>query len=701
MTRTDVTHTEVLRQAFDLRPVIDDLPRAIIVTSLAGEVLLWNRRAEALYGWSEAEVLGRAARDVVGAADDRDRNAALAAVRAGGTWTGDRTVMTREGRCLRVSAFVCALSDESGELVGLISATEDVTDQRIAEQQQRDLTEHFRVALDAGGLGTWRWDMATGEVVWDARLEALFGLPEGSFDGTFETYEALLHPSDRDEVLSVMREAVGSKQPYRIEHRVRWPDGSVHWLGAAGSVTLDEHGAATGTIGCVGEITDRVAQQQERDRRAAVATVTAEAEGAQRERLQYLASIYDALNAATSVEEIMAEVTRAAVPRLGDWCAIHVLRPGAPVPDKEVAHIDPELVAYARMLQERYPYDPTATTGIPAVIRDGTVEFHREIDDALLDALELDEELRGVVARLALRSSIAVPIVKRDRVLGAMQFVLSDPVRRYSEDDVALAQLVAARVAVSLENRRLSDEQRRISETLQRSLLPDTLPEIPGMDTAVRYWAAGEVPEVGGDFYDVFEIDDDCWGLVIGDVCGTGPSAAAITGLARHCVREAAWHGDPPTEVLASLNRAVLRSGAGMFCTAIFGQLRRSGDAMMLTFACGGHPLPVLVRGGVARTVGHPGTLLGSFPTIATHEHSIDLGGDDVVLLYTDGATDVAPPHLLTAGEFRALVGRAVRHADQPSADAIADRVQAELQAELPFAARPDDIALLVLSAQR
>ena len=149
--------------------------------------------------------------------------------------------------------------------------------------------------MDAGGLGTWRWERDTGATVWDERLEALFGLEPGSFDGTFEAYAALLHPEDAAEVLGTVEEAVQSKGRYIVEHRVVWPDGSVHWILGAGQPTVDEAGEVTGTIGACADVTARVLVEQERDRLLAEAVDAAEVERLSRERLEFLTRINDAL----------------------------------------------------------------------------------------------------------------------------------------------------------------------------------------------------------------------------------------------------------------------------------------------------------------------------------------------------------------------------------------------------------------------
>jgi PAS domain S-box-containing protein len=682
------------------REVIDALPRAVVVTDPGGRIILWSAAAQGLYGWSETEVLGRSVLDVLAPSDELASNLEdLAFVAEGNAKTGDRLVVRRDGAAVRVNTATRPILDAEGTVVAIVGSSEEVTNLRLAEQRTRDLTEHFRAALEAGGLGTWRWTIATGETVWDERLEALFGLPPGGFDGSFETYVSLLHPSDRDAVLDGVRDAVASRSAYRVEHKVVWPDGSVHWIAGVGGVTLDERGAVTGTVGCSMDITDRVAQEQERQRLAAIAIEAAERERLHRERLEFLSAINDSLLTSLTLQDLMKNVARTAVPRLGDWCSIHVLPfAGGTVPEVEVAHNDPSMVVYARELQARFPYDPNAPIGVPRVMRTGATEFYPDITDKVVDEMDVTEEVRDVIAKLALRSSIAVALKKRGRILGALQFVMSSSSRRYTSDDVALAHTVADRIASSIENLRLYEQQRLIARTLQRSLLPAALPEIPGVEVAVRYWPAGEANEVGGDFYDVFSLEvSGQWGVVIGDVCGTGAAAAALTGLARHSMRGSAWHGDAPVEVLRSLHRAVWNSAAGSYLTAAFANLDTSGLQPELTVASGGHPLPIHIGGDGAPAIeiGGRGTLLGLVENVRFDSQTTRLERGDVVVFYTDGATDVPPPHNLDTPQYLALVQRAVHRGD--TAEAIADHIRDELETVLAFSRRNDDIALLVL----
>jgi len=484
----------------DGRRVIDALARAIVVSDTDGRILLWSAGAEQLYGWTEDEVLGRSVLDVFRPLDDVEENRALlASTAAGQDWHGDRVVVRRDGEPIRITATGRPLLDDAGNVIAIVGTSEDVTELRVGEQIARNLSEHLRLALEAGGLGTWRWDMASGETIWDDRLCELFGVADSGFAGTFEAYAALLHPEDRDEVLRTVERAVERKTSYRVDHRVVWPDGSTHWLAGAGAVTLDADGEVTGTIGCVMDVTDRAERGLELFRLAAEAEAAAEGERVQRERVEFFAAIHEALSAAPDRRQLMVEVTRAAVPRLGDWSAIHLLDPHGNLPlDVEIAHMDPAMVAYAHDLQKRFPYDPQAPTGIAHVIRTGQVEFFPEITDQVIAELDASDEERAIIDQLALHSSITVPIVKRGRIFGAMQFVRSSSSRRYTVDDVVMAQAVAGRIAATLENRRLQDLQRDIAETLQGSLLPAALPDIPGLDVAVRYWPAGEQATVAG-----------------------------------------------------------------------------------------------------------------------------------------------------------------------------------------------------------
>ncbi|MBK5221634.1 MAG: SpoIIE family protein phosphatase [Acidimicrobiia bacterium] len=552
--------------------------------------------------------------------------------------------------------------------------------------------EHLRLALDAGELGTWRWVMATKTVEWDERLEALFGMAPDEFDGQFDTWIARIHPDDRAAVADGVQQSVATAQPYTVHHRVLLPDGSIRWIEGRGQPTFDEAGEVDGTIGCAHDVTDRMRTDAVQHDQIARMAELAEIERLHRERLEFLLQINDALASTTDRRQIMRRVTAAAVPRLGEWCIIHVVIEPGTVPEVEAAHTDPEMLSTARRLAKGLAYDPDARVGAAAVIRTGQRQFYPSI--AVDQIPGVNDLARELLARVGLHSTIIVPLIRHGRTYGAMTFARTGNSRSYTHDDLALADAVGGRIAAALENARLIEQQTQIARVLQASLLPAELPDLPGFEVAVRYTASGEGSEVGGDFYDIFGLAGHSWGIAIGDVCGKGPEAAALTGLARHTIRASAWRGDQPDAVLTRLNEAVHRSDSGSFCTALFGVLIPAQRTF--TAAAGGHPLPILVHpDGRAEAVLQPGMLLGAFPVQRSTVHSIELPPGAMLVLYTDGVTDVPPPNELSPADFLEIVQRCAREAD--NAEHMVTLLDGTLDALRPAVNRTDDIALMVL----
>jgi serine phosphatase RsbU (regulator of sigma subunit) len=276
-----------------------------------------------------------------------------------------------------------------------------------------------------------------------------------------------------------------------------------------------------------------------------------------------------------------------------------------------------------------------------------------------------------------------------------MQFVSAESARTYDDDDLALAEAAAGRVAAALDNAWLNKQYRGVAGALQEALLPVAVPDIDGVDMAVRYWAAGLVNEVGGDFYDVFPIGPERWSIVIGDVCGTGPEAAAVTAKARHTIRAAATHGAEHKDVLQWVNDAILASGRSRFCTVLYATLERRPDTRWtLTTSAAGHPLPIVATQEGTHLVGRPGTLAGVCRRLDLTVSTTHLASGDTLVLYTDGITDVAPPHGLIEADMRDLVAEA---AVAPTAHDVVETLHERLNQILPFERRHDDMALVVL----
>jgi sigma-B regulation protein RsbU (phosphoserine phosphatase) len=204
-----------------------------------------------------------------------------------------------------------------------------------------------------------------------------------------------------------------------------------------------------------------------------------------------------------------------------------------------------------------------------------------------------------------------------------------------------------------LRARREADRERErlqlLVTTLQRTLLPPELPQVPGLQTAAYYHAAS-VDEVGGDFYDLFALARDRWGLFLGDVCGKGAAAAAVTSQIRYTLRAAAVYDPDPAAVLGTLNTALRRDydrNGGRFCTAAFGVLTANSGGFDLSLASGGHPAPLLLRadGTASFQPVEGGPFLGVIDDAVFGAGTIRLNAGDTFLLYTDGLTEARTGH--------------------------------------------------------
>ncbi|MHC8563762.1 PP2C family protein-serine/threonine phosphatase [Streptomyces albidoflavus] len=229
----------------------------------------------------------------------------------------------------------------------------------------------------------------------------------------------------------------------------------------------------------------------------------------------------------------------------------------------------------------------------------------------------------------------------RNRVIGML--VLGKPSEdHFRQENLELAEDLSRRAALALDNSRLYSERMAISQSLQRSLLPPDMPEVPGVEVEVIYRAAGEGNEVGGDFYDLFTIPDGAYGFAIGDVCGTGPEAAAVTGLARHALRLLAREGYSGPAVLERLNNAILDEGErSRFLTLLYGELRPQEDGSALLKVVWRPPPPATPAPGRLRRGGRePQPLLGVMDDLELYEQTVRLEPGDVLLCVTDGITE-------------------------------------------------------------
>ena len=305
------------------------------------------------------------------------------------------------------------------------------------------------------------------------------------------------------------------------------------------------------------------------------------------------------------------------------------------------------------------------------------LQGHGTVREMALDIVGADRHrIPALVNAVLERDAAGAPIVVRVAVFDATE-------RREYERELLRSKQRAEE----------SDKHSRLlARTLQQSLIPPALPPIPDLDIAAAYRPAGSGDEVGGDFYDVFEVGDGDWVVVIGDVCGKGVEAAVVTALARYTVRAAAARLASPSEILETLNAALLRHGSDRFCTVALARLSTRNGTWGLTLSSGGHPLPLLTRAGARpASLGVHGTLLGMFDALVLHDHELALRPGDQLVFFTDGVTEGR-----RGRDFYGDERLHVAVAGHASAGAVVDRVLHDVL-QFQEGAPADDIAIVVI----
>jgi serine phosphatase RsbU (regulator of sigma subunit)/PAS domain-containing protein len=498
-----------------------------------------------------------------------------------------------------------------------------------------------------------------------------------------DTFAAFDSDAVRDELLATFRHVLATGEPVldRDMTTVRPDAPQRHWNASFTPVTHAD-GSITGVIVTVVDVTERRA--------------LLDAEREARSRTDFLARAGSILDASLDYEETLRSVAQIAIPEIADWCAVSVLDDAGLLHEVATAHVDSVQRELGRELRRRFPPDPDSPTGAVAVARSGQTQYIREVTDEMLVAAIQDSEQLALVRRLGLRSVVIAALKARGRLFGTLTLANAESGRLFEDADVQLAEELAARAGMAIDNARLYTERTRIAHTLQAKLLPERLPDIPDVLVAARYRAAGELNEVGGDFYDVFPRSPTEWALVVGDVSGKGAEAAAVTALARYTLRAAALENAPPSAALRRLNAAMVYDDTSQFATVALAYFRKDGAGDVdVRLSLAGHPAPaILRRDGTVEMAGRFGMMIGLGIEPLLHDVELRIGAGDVLLLYTDGVTEAGPRGRPLGDQGVASV---LRELAGVSPQGVVDAIERAAVAAQPGDPR-DDIALLAIS---
>lgn len=429
-----------------------------------------------------------------------------------------------------------------------------------------------------------------------------------------------------DATATEIANALREHRSWEGEFELRRRDGTVVAVSVTDSGLYGSDGSLIGVVSCVTDVTEN---------RQSIERLVSEAQA-----LRFLLDASTIVSSATSFNECLSRLTSLAVPLLGDLCFVDIIADGD-VRRPIVVHADPAKAELAGRLTEYAPRisgpGPTAQ-----VLRTGLGLMMADIDDAALRQSSIDDEHYRLCKEIGFSSCMCVPLKVRGRITGALTLVSAGSGRRFARQDLALMEDLAGRVAHVVDNARALSDQARVARSLQATLLPRTLPEVPGLRLTAAYRAAGEGLVVGGDFYDVFPVARRSWAIAIGDVSGRGADAAAVTGLVRNTLHAAGPHHRDPAALLTAAGLALYDDDTSpeRFCTAacVVWQPRRPGR---ITHASAAHPDVVILRpDGRIDRLGPTGLPLGLFAESHTRSTGCDVGPGDLMVLYTDGITE-------------------------------------------------------------
>ncbi|MFE5136856.1 SpoIIE family protein phosphatase [Streptomyces fagopyri] len=713
----------------ELLPLADGRVRvAVVQIDRVGSISAWNEDAEDLFGYAAEHVTGKPLTDLAAWPHTPGTSTGIVEALQLSRWEGSYGIRAASGRVTPVYASHLRVRDTGGEPSTVCLLVRDheravlqtplrasATDTTTSSEGQA--TDPFEVFIgspapdDLDGLLQRTVERARDMLDGDSA----FLLLATDDETELEVRASTGLPSARQRFARVPVEAgpgrYGSARMPAVHEDLMVVPGAVPLLGGTGmrsvvTVPLKVEGRLTGSLGVAAESPARYSNEealrlQFAADRIALAVESArlgELERLRRGSLSFLVEASDLLAGTLDRDQTLALMAQMTVPTLATWCAVYTIADQASDPYLSyVLHEDEERIdGLKALLSKIAPPDPVPTPG--ARVWPAPAEAaHQAALRTSMRSLGLGDRSpvsSGIGTTLATAAAVGgetvvLPLVARNRVIGML--TLGKPSdEHFRQEILELAEDLSRRAALALDNARLYSERTAISQSLQRSLLPPELPHIEGVEVEVIYRAAGEGNEVGGDFYDLFPIRDGAYGFAIGDVCGTGPEAAAVTGLARHALRLLAREGFGGPAVLERLNSAILDEGArSRFLTLLYGELWPQEDgSAVLKVVCAGHPLPLRLRqDGTVEAAAEPQPLLGVMEDLELYEQTVTLDPGDVLLCVTDGVTErregtrmlgddgltdvLTTCTGLTAGAVAARVMRAVERfaSDAPSDD--------------------------------
>jgi PAS domain S-box-containing protein len=474
-----------------------------------------------------------------------------------------------------------------------------------------------------------------------------------------------VHPRDTLEATQAWDAGIETGAPFTFEIRLRRFDGDGRWFRVSVSPMTASAPAGGEWLAVCTDVDDHKRQGQ---------------------RFAFLARSGEALAESLDLQTTLERMLAIVVPEFGDWAAIDLFDETGRLKTVAAIHADPEKASLVQHIVGRYNHELDAEPLIEAELRKNQAIVIPNVSDELI-ARSASQELIGIIRDLAPHSTVTVPLKSRGGTIGSLVAFWAETPRRYSNDDVPLFKELTRRAAVAIENARLYEREREIATEFQRAALPSSLPRVPGIRFDGIYVPASDRALLGGDWYDALRLSDGRIVVSIGDVAGSGLSAAVIMASMRQVIRGVAQVYADPIAMLDAADRTLKTEHPNIFVTAfvgVFDPITRT-----LTYASAGHP-PPLVRdaSGSVSALGMGSPPIG-LRTRGEEALSITLPEDCLVVFYTDG---------LIEAEHNILLGQERLQAAVAAADLVSTPNYAEaLYKRLLERGSNDDVVILTL----
>lgn len=647
-----------------IKKVLDAIPDGVVIADLGGVITVANKAALKILGLKETQVVGRTYDDPawrVTSANGKPlppyKLPIAQIIKTGkSVRNAEIAIEQTDGRRVVLSVSGAPLVDEEGRQIGAIASFIDTTEFKEALDALRESEEKYRALVNNASDAIFMADEEGNFVDVNKGAEELTGY---SRDELLTMSFRHLHPEDMAESVSKSFEEglkTGSGRLTDVD-LVR-KDGKRICIDLSGTVV--EYSNKRMAIAIIRDITERKRTE---------------------ELSSALNEINVAINSTLEFDEIMKRVIERSARAMNAETAAIDLRKGNYWVVSYLYGLPSTLIGTRFTDSESRHSVMAAETKRPFVSTDAANDKRLNLE---------------IVKRFSLRSILVIPLIVKEEVIGVLFFSYHKEPVAFSDSEIDFATKLAASVSLALENAQVYSTEHQIAETLQEALL--ITPEcISGIEFGHLYRSATESAKVGGDFYDIFELDDRMIGVMVGDVSGKGIGAATLTAMVKNAIKAHAYERCLPSSVMAKVNDMVLRSSPDdSFVTVFFALLdRKTGE---LIYCSAGHPPALLKRAsGEVEMLSSSSPIIGAFENMQYRDGKQFLEKGDILVAYTDGLTEARCKFGLFGEERLAILLNGLRNESAASMPAaIINKIM-----ECAEGVLVDDVALMAVGLAR